>query len=73
MAHIIRENAGKKLKTISELFINKHFEYTFVLFVSNKSLRFDFNVCCDQIPTKISGGLYFCVERISIKFLSSLK
>ena len=38
MAHMIRENAGQKLKTISELFINKNFEYTFVLFVSNKSL-----------------------------------
>ena len=38
MAHIIRENAGKKFKMISELFINKNFEYTFVLFVSDQSL-----------------------------------
>jgi hypothetical protein len=38
MAHIIRENAGKKFKKISELFINKNFEYTFVLFVSDQSL-----------------------------------
>ena len=30
MAHIIRENAGKKTKTISELFTNKIFEFTFV-------------------------------------------
>ena len=30
MAHIIRENAGKKTKTISELFTNKFFEFTFV-------------------------------------------
>ena len=38
MAHIIRENAGKKIKMISELFTNKNFEYTFVLFVSDQSL-----------------------------------
>ena len=38
MAHIIRENAGKKFKMISELFIIKNFEYTFVLFVSDQSL-----------------------------------
>ena len=30
MAHITRENAGKKPKTISELFTNKTFEFTFV-------------------------------------------
>ena len=30
MAHIIRENAGKKTKTISELFTNNIFEFTFV-------------------------------------------
>ena len=30
MAHIIRENAGKKTKTISELFTNIFFEFTFV-------------------------------------------
>ena len=30
MAHIIRENAGKKTKRISELFTNKTFEFTFV-------------------------------------------
>ena len=39
MAHIIRKNAGKKFKMISELFINKNFEYTFVLFVSDQSLN----------------------------------
>ena len=38
MAHIVRKNAGKKFKMISELFINKNFEYTFVLFVSDQSL-----------------------------------
>jgi hypothetical protein len=37
MALIIRENAGKKFKMISELFMNKNFEYTFVLFVSDQS------------------------------------
>ena len=30
MAHIIRENADKKTKTISELFTNNIFEFTFV-------------------------------------------
>ncbi len=30
MAHLIRENAGKKTKWISELFTNKIFEFTFV-------------------------------------------
>ena len=30
MAHIIRENAGKKTKMISELFTYKIFEFTFV-------------------------------------------
>ena len=30
MAHIVRENAGKKTKMISELFTNKIFEFTFV-------------------------------------------
>ena len=29
MAHIIRKNAGKKTKLISELFANKIFEFTF--------------------------------------------
>ena len=38
MAHIIRENAGKKIRMISELFIIKIFDYTFVLFVSDQSL-----------------------------------
>ena len=39
MGHIIRLNAGKEIKAFSELFINKNFEYTIVLFVSNKSLH----------------------------------
>ena len=39
MAHIIRENAGKNFKMISELSTNKNFEYTFVLFVSDQSLH----------------------------------
>ena len=30
MAHIIRKNAGKKTKTIYELFTDKIFEFTFV-------------------------------------------
>ena len=30
MAHLIRENAGKETKMISELFTNKSFEFTFV-------------------------------------------
>ena len=30
MAHIIRKNAGKKTRTIFELFTNKIFEFTFV-------------------------------------------
>ena len=30
MAHKIRESAGNKQKTISELFTNKTFEFTFV-------------------------------------------
>ena len=30
MAHIVRENAGKKTKMISELFTYKIFEFTFV-------------------------------------------
>ena len=30
MAHIIRKNAGRKTKTISELFTDKIFEFTFV-------------------------------------------
>ena len=38
MAHIIRENAGKNFKMISELSTNKNFEYTFVLFISDQSL-----------------------------------
>ena len=38
MAHIIRENAGKNFKMISQLSTNKNFEYTFVLFVSDQSL-----------------------------------
>ena len=32
MRHIIRLNAGKEIKSFSELFINKIFEYTFVTF-----------------------------------------
>ena len=38
MAHIMRENAGREIKMISELFIIKNSEYTFVLFVSDQSL-----------------------------------
>jgi hypothetical protein len=49
MAHINRKNAGKKIKMISELFTNKVFEYTFVLFVSNQSLVYDFFDCKDII------------------------
>ena len=32
MRHIIRLNVGKEIKSFSELFINKIFEYTFVTF-----------------------------------------
>ena len=32
MRHIIRLNAGKEIKSFSELFINKIFEYIFVTF-----------------------------------------
>ena len=38
MAHIMRKNAGREIKMISELFIIKNSEYTFVLFVSDQSL-----------------------------------
>ena len=39
MAHIMSKNAGREIKMISELFIIKNSEYTFVLFVSDQSLH----------------------------------
>ena len=38
MRHKIRQNTGRQIKLFSEVFINKIFKCTFVLFVSNKSL-----------------------------------
>ena len=55
MAHIIRENAGKKFKMISELFINKNFEYTFVLFVSDQSLCSKIEVLSVSNKNEASG------------------
>ena len=39
MAHIIRENAGEKTKTISELFTNKIFEFTFVSIFADMTIH----------------------------------
>ena len=38
MIHKIRQNAGKKIKVFSELFINNIFEYTFVSFEHNQTI-----------------------------------
>ena len=38
MAHIIRESVGKKTKTISELFTNKVFEFTFVTIFADMTI-----------------------------------
>jgi hypothetical protein len=38
MTHKIRQNAGKKIKLFSELFINNIFEYTFVSFEHNQTI-----------------------------------
>ena len=42
MAHIIRENAGEKTKTISELFTNKIFEFTFVSIFADMTIQHSF-------------------------------
>ena len=39
MRHIIRLNAGKEIKSFSELFINKIFEYTFVTFKYEQTVK----------------------------------
>ena len=39
MRHIIRLNAGKEIKSFSELFIDKFFEYTFVTFEYEQTIR----------------------------------
>ena len=39
MAHIVRENAGKKTKMISELFTNKIFEFTFVSIFADMTIE----------------------------------
>ena len=39
MAHLIRENAGKKTKRISELFTNKIFEFTFVSIFADMTIE----------------------------------
>ena len=38
MSHILGQNAGKKINTISELFIKQKIEFKFVLFSSPQSL-----------------------------------
>ena len=39
MRHIIRLNAGKEIKSFSELFIDKIFEYTFVTFEYEETMH----------------------------------
>ena len=39
MAHIIRKKAGRKTKTISELFTNKLFEFTFVSIFADMTIK----------------------------------
>ena len=38
MSHILGQNAGKKINTISELFIKQKIEFKFLLFSSPQSL-----------------------------------
>ena len=40
MRHIIRLNVGKEIKSFSELFIDKIFEYTFVTFEYEQTIRY---------------------------------
>ena len=70
MAHIIRENAGKNFKMISELSTNKNFEYTFVLFVSDQSLKSQL----DMYQRQKRLGLFFqiCVA-VSRNILTLLR
>ena len=56
MAHIIRENAGKKFRMISELFTNKNFEYTFVLFVSDQSLLVQSMKKCIMLKIQLASS-----------------
>ena len=61
MRHIIRLNAGKEIKSFSELFINKIFEYTFVTFEYEQTIQsatpyyitFQMNKCCYSRIKKI--------------------
>ena len=55
MAHIVRENAGKKTKTIFEFFTYKIFEFTFVSIFADMTIvakvllcRFIYIVCAFQ-------------------------
>ena len=55
MAHKFRESAGKKQKTIPELFTNKIFEFTFVSIFADMTIvakvllcRFIYIVCAFQ-------------------------
>ena len=61
MSHIIRKNTGKKTKLLSELFTNKFFENSFVLFVSKQSLNHSsvYTVFCLH-------GCFFNVSKIRV-------
>ena len=67
MAHIMRKYAGKKFKMISELFINKNFEYTFVLFVSDQSLLY-----VVRSKVKISQNFVASSEYMNFTLCSSI-
>ena len=52
MAHIIRKNAGKKTRTISELFTNKIFEFTFVSIFADMTIGINYALICFSTTSK---------------------
>ena len=64
MRHIIRLNAGKEIKSFSELFIDKIFEYTFVTFECEQTIGFR----CKYRGCQVLAGVVTGVNKPSIKF-----
>ena len=67
MAHIIRENAGKKTKTISELFTNKIFEFTFVSIFADMTILRTHNLSMRDciISTQLQQIISTCFQIVA--------
>ena len=76
MAHIIRENAGKKTETISELFTNRIFEFTFVSIFADMTihrlatLRTIENMLRTQSPALVPALFEFSLRLWILRFLN---